>query len=190
MMRALRVGMLTVLLAGCGFAPPMRTFVLGDRPEGAETTRPQSGLVVIELKTVSLPDYLDSTDILRRAGPNEVVPSPTGRWAERLSLGITGALASALSRRRPDLSIVTVPPPRPGQRIVVDFQAIDIETSGQCRIVARWRITGDDARGPSKSGHGVLEENAGSMDDAAVAVALTKAIDQLAERIATTLEHE
>ncbi len=190
MMRALMVGMVAVLLAGCGFAPPMRTYVLGDRPQGAQAVQPPGGLAVIELKTVSLPDYLDSTDILRRVGPNEVVPSPTGRWGERLSQGITGALASALSRRRPDLSIVTVPPPRPGQRIVVDFQAIDIEATGQCRMVANWRITGADARGPWKIGHAVVDESAGSMDDAAVAAALTRAIDQLAERIATALEHE
>ena len=190
MRRALMVAMVAALLVGCGIGPPMRTYVLGDRPEGTEAVSSRGGLVVMELKTVSLPDYLDSTDILRRIGPNEVAPSPTGRWGERLSLGITGALASALSRRRPDLSIVTVPPPRPGQRIVVDFQAIDIEASGQCRMVVRWRITGDDSRGPWKSGHGVLEESAASMDDSAVVAALTKAIDQLAERIATTLEHE
>lgn len=189
MRHVLMVGVL-VLLAGCGFAPPMRTYVLGDRPQGAQTVQPPGGLVVIELKTVSLPDYLDSTDILRRVGPNEVIPSPTGRWGERLSLGITGALASALARRRPDLSIVTVPPPRPGQRIVVDFQAVDIESNGQCRMVANWRITGVDARGPWKMGHAVVDESAGSLDDAAVAAALTKAIDQLAERIASTLEHE
>jgi uncharacterized lipoprotein YmbA len=188
MIRALMVGSV-VLLVGCGLAPPLRTYVLGDRPQGAEAARQPGSLVVIELKTVSLPDYLDSTDILRRIGPNEVVPSPTGRWGERLSLGITGALASALSRRRPDLSIVTVPPPRPGQRIVVDFQAIDIEAQGQCRMVARWRVTGDDPRGLSKNGNGVVEESAGSLDDAAIAAALTRAIDQLAERIATTLEH-
>lgn len=179
-----------LLLAGCGFAPPMRTYVLGDRPEGGRTVQPPGGAVVIELKTVSLPDYLDSTDILRRTGPNEVIPSPTGRWGERLSLGITGALATALSRRRPDLSIVTVPPPRPGQRIVVDFQAVDIESNGQCRMVASWRITGADTRGPGKIGQAMVDESAGSMDDAAVAAALTKAIDQLAERIASTLEHE
>lgn len=188
MIRALMVAGV-ILLVGCGFAPPMRTYVLGDRPGGGEAAQSRDGLVVIELKTVSLPDYLDSTDILRRVGPNEVVPSQTGRWGERLSLGVTSALASALSRRRPDLSIVTVPPPRPGQRIVVDFQAVDIEATGLCRLVARWRVTGEDTRGTAKSGHGVVEENAGSLDDAAIAAALTRAVDQLAERIATTLEH-
>ncbi|OAN49603.1 hypothetical protein A6A04_19120 [Paramagnetospirillum marisnigri] len=152
--------------------------------------RAESSQTTIELKTVSLPDYLDSTDILRRVGPNEVAPSPTGRWGERLSLGVTAALASALSRRRPDLAVVTVPPPRPGQRIVVDIQALDTDAAGQCRMEARWRIAGPDARGPSTSGHGIFADGADAPDDAALAAALTRVIDQLAEGIVATLEHE
>ena len=41
-------------------------------------------LPVVELKPVSLPDYLNSTDILLRDGQNELTASPTGRWGERL----------------------------------------------------------------------------------------------------------
>jgi uncharacterized lipoprotein YmbA len=174
----------TALLTGCGFLPNPRTFVIGDAPP-AVGVRPETGLPIIELKTVSVPDYLDSTDILRRSGPNEVTPSPTGRWGERLSLGLTDALTSALSKRLPKLVITNTPTSEPLRRILVDIEQVDIGTD--CLMTARWRITHGDRQNASEGGRGTFSEIALTTDDAAIASAMTRLTDQLAEQIASAM---
>ena len=185
--RGLAVAMATTVLTGCGSLPLQRTYVLGDPPGPALGVRSETGLPVFELKTVSVPDYLDSTDILRRTGSNEVVASPSGRWGERLSLGLTDALASALSRRLPKLVIATAPAGEPTRRILVDVERLEIGAGGRCLMAARWRIAGSDGQAAS-SRRGTFGETATSADDAAVAAAMTRVVGQLADQIAATIE--
>ena len=138
---------------------------------------------IIQLRTVSIPDYLDSTDMLWRTGPNEVTPSPTGRWGERLSIGLTQALAAALSRRLPDQVITIQPASGPARSIFVDMAKIDISAAGQCLVAARWRITEADGKTVSERENDIFSETLASIDDPALASALTGAIDHLADRI-------
>ena len=188
--RGLTVVMATTWLTCCGSTPIPRTFVLGDAAPPAIGVWSEAGLPIVELNTVSLPDYLDSADILRGAGPNEVIASPTGRWGERLSLGLTHALATALSRRLPHLVVTTTPISEPVWRIFVDVQRVDIGAGGQCLLAARWRISQINGRPTPESEHGTFTETAASADDGAVALAMTRAVDHLAERIALKMDQE
>ncbi|CAA7617957.1 conserved hypothetical protein [Candidatus Terasakiella magnetica] len=165
----------------------MRTYVLGDQSWRPDGMRSETGLATIELRPVSIPDYLDTTDMFRRVGGNEVVPSPTGRWGERLSLGLTDALASALTRRLPDRVIATSPSARSGRRVFVHLDAIDMDTTGLCRVVASWRVTGAVE---VRAGRAILAETASALDDAAMAAVLTRVVGQLADQIAATLDGE
>jgi uncharacterized lipoprotein YmbA len=187
---SLALAAIAVLFAACNSLPVQRTYVLGDPAPPVSGVKSEAGLPIIELKTVSIPDYLDSTDILRRAGPNEVIPSPTGRWGERLSLGLTDALASALSRRLPKQVVTTMPTAEPTRRIFVDIERVDIDADGRCLLAARWQITEANGQSRSKSDHGTFSQTAASVDDPAVASAMTQAVDQLAEQIAKTIELE
>jgi hypothetical protein len=186
--RGLTFAAATVLLAGCGSDSTLRTYVLGSPALPSIGVWSEAGLPVIELRAVSVPDYLDSSDIVRRVGPNEVAASPTGRWGERLSQGLTHALASALSRRLPKVVIAMTPPSGPTRRLFVDIERFDIGVDGQCLVTARWRITAGDGQTISQSEHGAFREAAASSDDPAVASAMTRAVDQLAEQIAATIE--
>ena len=55
----------------------------------------------VQLQRVLIPDYLDTTDILLRVSVHEIHESTTGRFGERLSLGVTHALRSDLASRLP-----------------------------------------------------------------------------------------
>jgi hypothetical protein len=188
--RGLTFAAVTALLAGCGSSSTLRLYVLGSPARPTIGVWSEADLPVIELKTVSVPDYLDSSDILRRVGPNEVAASPTGRWGERLSVGLTQALASELSSRLPKVVIAMTPPSGPTRRLFVDIERFDIEADGQCLVTARWRITAGDGQTTSESEHGAFREAAASTDDPAIASAMTRAVDQLADRIAATIERE
>ncbi len=176
---------LPVLLAGCVGAPAPRVYVLGDAPNPPPGVASLAGRPVLQLLPVAVPDYLDTRDILLRSGANEVKPSPTGRWADRLSVGLTRALAVALAVRLPGTTVVTDPPVAPPARqAVVTVDSFEIRPDGQCLLAAHWTVTGGDGRSVLRSERGTFAEQAGDAGDAAVAAAMTRAVDRLAERLA------
>jgi uncharacterized lipoprotein YmbA len=181
---------LTTSLACCGAGSTMRTYVLGNPPSQTIGVWSESGLPVVALESVSVPDYLDSSDILRHTGPNEVTPSPTGRWGDRLSQDVTHALASDLSNILPKVVVVTSFVSDPFRRIFVEIERFDIEADGRCLLAARWHITAADGKSLSKSRHGTFSVTATSLDDPSVAAAMTLAIDQLAAQIAKNDEFQ
>jgi uncharacterized lipoprotein YmbA len=184
---ALMLAGLTLALAGCGSGPPVRTYRLGDAGPLATGVGSDAGRPILELRTVSVPDYLDSSDIQRDTGPNELTASPTGRWAERLSLGLTHALAVDLSTRLPGDVITTDAGVEPAHRLFVDIERAEISTDGTCVLAARWRVSPGHGDAIEASEHGVFRESAGSGDDAAVAAAMTRAVERLADQIAATM---
>jgi uncharacterized lipoprotein YmbA len=177
---------LVAALSGCSAAPEQRLYLLGDPATPTIGVRPETGIPIIALARIVLPDYLDSTDILRRSGASQIVPSSTGRWGERLSKGIADALQSALTRDLPAMAVTTAPVPHPALRLFVQIDSFDIGDDGRCLLAAGWRITAGDGQNAVKSASGIFAVNATAPDDDAIALAMTLAIDQLAQQIAAT----
>jgi uncharacterized lipoprotein YmbA len=176
-----------ILLGGCGTFPLPRIYVLGDSESPAPGVTDEAGLPHIELKTVTVPDYLDTTEIMRRMASNEVVASPTGQWGERVSAGITHALAVDLARRLPTIVIDSRGTAESPRRLLVDVERFEIGEDGRCALTARWRVNSLRDKGDGESRRGTFIEEARSNTDAAAAVAMTSAIDQLARQIAFTV---
>jgi uncharacterized lipoprotein YmbA len=187
-MTRLMIFVSALLLAACGTLPSQNIYLLEDQPATVAGVRSEAGLPIIELRKVSVPDYLDSTDILRRTGPHQVTASPTGRWGERLSLGLTDALSFDLSRKLTRQVVTTLPVAQPSRRLFVTIERADIGGEGICVIDADWQVTGEDGQSVAKREHGVFSEKAATPDDAAVASAMAHAVDQLATAIAATIE--
>jgi uncharacterized lipoprotein YmbA len=177
----------SLTLWGCGSYPLPKVYVLGDSPPMTPGVSRRIDMPVIELRTVSVPDYLDTTDILRRTGPNQVVASPTGQWADRLSVGVTQALVSDLSARLPKVDVETRSAYEPARRLLVDIERFEIAADGQCTLVARWRMTSAAGAVSAPSEGGTFVAGAGSGGDADDAAAMTHLIDQLADRVAMTV---
>lgn len=177
-----------LFLWGCSAYPLPKVYVLGDPPPSPPGVSSDVGLPVFELRTVSVPDYLDTTDILRRGGPNRVIASPTGRWGDRVSVGVTEALSSALSKRLPGVVIQSGSAYEPPRRILVDIVRFEVGPDGQCVLAARWGITTEGRKTQPWSEQGTFVETAKAPTDAAAASAMTSAVDQLADHIAVTIQ--
>jgi uncharacterized lipoprotein YmbA len=177
----------TLLLSGCGTFPLPKIYVLGDEAQATPGVTDESGLLHLELKTVTVPDYLDTTDILRRSASNAVITSETGRWGERVSLGITHALAIDLAKRLPNVVVESRGAYEPARRLLVDVERFEIGEDGRCTLIARWRITTADNKVDSKSESGAFIVAATARTDAAASMAMSSAIDELAARIALTV---
>lgn len=177
-----------VALSACSLAgPPPAEYVLGPIPAGKATTIPQPGLPIVEVERVRVPDYLDTTDILRREG-NRLVPSPTGRWGERLSVGLTRALTASLSLRLPRMVVTaTSPLERPTWQILVDLA--DFEPSeDKVVLVARWTIVEGARHRIVDSEQTSLVDAIPDADDSAVVAAMSHLVEELADRLVAGIE--
>ncbi len=105
--RSVRLRLLAVLAAalavppGCG-APPPQVYVLGNAVADAPATASQMNTPTVEVRPARVPDYLDTTDIVTRGAGGLIVPSQSGRWGERFSIGLTRAVGAALTKKLPE----------------------------------------------------------------------------------------
>lgn len=182
-----------IVLTGCAASPVLRTYVLGSPAAPDPGVINEAGRPVIEVPTVALPDYLDSTDILLRNGQNELTPSSTGRWGERLSLGITHTLEVDLAKRLPGVLVThTSVPGQPSVSLLVNVEAFDVHPDGECVLAARWTIPGEEGQPATIAQRGTFVTKAavspsGTLSDAIIVSAMAASVDQLADRIAMGL---
>jgi uncharacterized protein len=145
---------------------------------------------VLQLQRVLVPDYLDTTDIQLRTGAHEIHESATGRFAERLSLGITHALRSDIASRLPLYTVALGHAgDAPARQILVNVEAFDVAPDGRCLLVADWSILDVDHRVSLAADRGTFTATAAGLKtgDAAIVAAMAEAVRQLAERVAATV---
>jgi uncharacterized protein len=96
MRRSILAGML-LLLAGCLSLQPKpdttQFFLLTPAPPGQSVSAGST----VGLHKVTLPDYLDQSQLVKRVGPEQVEFLPMARWAEPLASQVVRVLASDLA---------------------------------------------------------------------------------------------
>jgi uncharacterized lipoprotein YmbA len=153
-------------------------------PAGAVAERP-----VMQLQRVLVPDYLDTTDIVLRTGTHEIRESTTGRFAERLSLGIARALRADLASQLPQYTIALAQSGiRTNRLLLVNVDTFDVWPTGRCVLIADWTLTDADRRVSLAADRGTFTSGAAGVNpgDGAVVSAMADAVRQLAESIAST----
>lgn len=191
-----RLGMILVLalgalgLCGCGpSAPPQTTYVLGTLAPPVERAEPVSGRPAIEVRPILMPDYLDGSDILVRGAGNVLRPSPTGRWGERLSVGTTRALADGLRKRLPDFAVTTSEPAVPQScELLVDIDSFEQYVDQPVLLIAEWRVLGPASRKALAAERTSITQTVKGSGDAALVAAMSRALEDLADRIAPELQ--
>lgn len=189
-------GLVISLLTACKLAgPPPAEYVLGTSSqqlvmsESTSRSQPTTGMPVVLVKRVQLPDYLDRTAMVERRG-NQLVPSSTSRWGERLSVGMTRALASSLAVHLPGMLVTTNPPlEHPARRLYVEV--ITFESSAEQQrviLIARWTITDGSGQQILMSEQASLRETIAGADGGAVAAAMSQAVEALAAQVAAGME--
>lgn len=138
------------LLGTACASPPLSLYTL-ERPEPRSEGAPLGHhAVVIELRRVILPDYLDSQDILVRDG-TRLDRSPRGRWASRFSVTITHYLTRLIAAHRPDALVTDQPQVRsPEDRIFITISTFDVTRSGTATLEADWTIVPHNPAEPER----------------------------------------
>jgi hypothetical protein len=136
-----------LLVAACA-GPPLVLYTLNVPTANAEPPPPGSVELVIQVVRVSIPDELDSQDIVYREG-DTLHRSQRGRWASRLSVGITDRLTERLAARRPDGLITDQPAAdAPSYRLLINISRLDVSIPGTAILDADWTIVPHDTGKP------------------------------------------
>jgi cholesterol transport system auxiliary component len=180
--RACLSGAVAVLLASCG-APPLTLYTL-NVPSANVDARPLGAKpVVIEIPRVTVPDELDGQDIIYRDG-DILHRSSQGRWASRLSLGITARLAERLAVRRPDALVTDRPQiETPAYRVLVNIDRLDVTSAGTATLDADWVIVPRDTAKPIRRDRTRLSATGPVSKDADVVALVGGLVDRLAQAI-------
>jgi hypothetical protein len=179
------VALLAMALGGCASSgPPPTEYVLGIEPSAIAVMSPVTQRPVLEIAMVRVPDYLDRTDLLTRSS-SQLTSSQSGRWGERLSVGITRALAASLATRLPNFVVTTTPPLNmPDRRLLVDVSTFEARADRQVVLAARWTITDGGNRSNIQSEQAVVVEPVSATGDSGAVAAMTRAVEDLADQIA------
>jgi uncharacterized lipoprotein YmbA len=185
---------LLLCAAACSSGPPRRIYLLTppiDPTAPTTTPSPTGGPAapkqLLEVRRVLVPDYLDNADILMRLGSDEVKASSSGRWGERLSLGVTHAIGTDLAARLPQYSIVQDGSSNSQRQLRITITALDLWQNGRCELSANWSIVDQDSKVPVTSGSGMFDSpsagGATNATDASLVEAVARALGKLADSI-------
>jgi uncharacterized protein len=175
-------------VAGCSSSRTKDVYVLNEAVDSPVDAKASVGGPVVQLQRVLVPDYLDTTEIRTRVGPHELRSSSTGRWAERLSLGITHTLLADLAVRLPtDMVMLAGPAEKPARRILVTVETFEAWPDGHCVLAANWTILEGDSRAVLTTGRDTIITPAvagGKSGDGKVVAGMADAVGRLAGSIA------
>lgn len=171
-----------VLLASCA-APPLTVYTLGAPSAATEIFPTGTHPVVIAVARVTVPDELDTTDIVVRDA-SALRRSQQGRWSSRLSVGITERLTRQLAGRRPDALVTNRPlTETPSYRVLVNIGRLDVTVSGGVTLDADWLIVPRDPSAPAKRDRRRLTASGPVATDQDVVTLVGRIMDELADAI-------
>jgi hypothetical protein len=191
----MKVGVLlgSVMLAGCFTARPDPTrFYVLTPITAADTPAPpaDAARVVLGLGPITLPRYLDRSEVISRVGNNEIRAADFDRWAEPLHLQIARTLAEDLAVLGAVSRVVHHPWYRASDLDAVlelDVLRFERNAEGHALLAARWRLRCPSGGVPLHTEEIILSDPATAADAAAVAEALSRQVAELSRRAAAAL---
>ncbi len=145
--------------------------------------------ISIGIGPINLPAYLDRTEVVTRTGPNEMKVSENNRWAEPLTATFNRTLTEDLSRLLGPRQIIQFPwyaTNEPDFQIEIVVYRFETDAKGEALLAGKWTIRDPRDQKMLYSSDMNIKEPAGSGDQAGAA-ALSQALGQLSQEVATTI---
>jgi len=173
----------------CSSAPPFQYYMLTTAAPSSPPllTPQQSAANQVGLGPVSVPSYLDRSNIVRRDGVTSVELSATDRWAEPLQDMLPRVLADNLASRLGVDRVVVLPTLRSQPlsfQVEVNFIRFDTDATGEAVLAAEWDLFSGTAAEPVQSGVTRARRAAAGDDRSAQVIALSATLGNLADEIA------
>ena len=185
---------LLLTLGGCAGTPPS-TFYLLESLSGGPASPATAALdrpISIGLGPVTLPDYLDRSQIVTRTSENTFQLAEFDRWAEPLSSNVSRTLAENLIFLLPNDSVV--PYPWPGSKdvayqVVVDVYRFDGILGNRALLEAQWSVLGKKDKKVLILKRSTFMEPVSESSFGALVSAQSRALGSLSREIALALQN-
>lgn len=184
-LRLASLAVATALLTGCA-SSAVRFYTLG-APAIAQNANPLNAATpTVSIDRIALPDYLDTQDMYLR-DDNQIIRSPNGRWASRLSQGATDFLAARLGQAWPHAFVTDQPQAGTAdERLTINISRLDISHNGQAALDADWTIIPKDEKRPVLHNRASFSANGTVATDSDNARLTQNLLDQLSRQIAAS----
>jgi len=183
---------LLLFAGGCGSTAPTRLYILHTLSSAGteQAAQTEGNSIAIGIGPVTLPEYLDRPQIVKRLSPNELKLSEFNQWAEPLGENFTKVLAENLSMLLYTNHVALYPwssSTAVDYQIAVDVIQFDSTSGGDVLLRVRWMvrdIEGEKVLLVRKTGY---SESANSGDFEAIAAAQSLALERFSRDIAQEL---
>lgn len=180
---------LVVTSVGClgPRADPSTYFVLTP-VTGAESGAPLA--ITLGVGPVTLPGYLDRSELVTRLSENQLAVSEVERWAEPLPASVSRAFTDNLVRlMRPDDYVVYPWYESAGvdYAVAVDLSRFEADSTGLVTLEASWWVRSGDGNETLRQDASLIQEGAGGLGTDRAVAALSTALARLAEEIAAAV---
>jgi len=177
--------LLVLALAGCGSSPKTQFIVLSQQPGPAVA----AGGRPIDVRNVIIPGAIDRQELVRANGPNGVRIDDIYRWAGPLDQMIQTTLAADLASRLPSGMVLMPgdPVPNDAQGVALTVDRFLDEGGGRVVLVADWSLLrGSDQHVVQRQRSHITVAAPGDGGQA-IAAAMSRALGQLADRMASAI---
>jgi len=183
--------LIIIFLAGCAKnSKPIEYYML-DASVGISTNEiiENDNGPLIGLGPIRLPEYLDRFQMVVAVSENKYKLIENHRWAEKLDQNVSLALFKSLPAQLGTDKMVRYPwPQRPGVdfQVKIDILELNIDQTGQSKLVAQWSIKSKDETLLNKRSSFTAEGSSTDIDQ--MVQAQSKCLTQLGQEIAANLK--
>src|SRR4029453_16827174 len=185
-------GVALLVLSGCLGRTPPTHFYLVPSLTGGDTAPPVSADqrdLTLAVGPVTVPPYLDRSQIVTRTSRAKLTLADFDQWAAPLGDTTARVLSEDLALLIPTERVVLYPWPRnidPDYQIMVEVLQFERGPGSQVVLVARWSLLDRDGKELALR-TSRINLTAGGTDYEATATAMGRALEVLAQDMATTL---
>lgn len=177
-----------LLLAGCGSSPPTHFFTLTPVPSSGSpgTLRGKP----LQVRDIELPPTMDRQQLMISGPGTQVQLLGQDRWAAPLKGLVRHTLTEDLRQRLGDRNVVSADVPQPPggvQVLVLTVHQFGADVSGQVTLDVDWSLGRGNPPKQVMQQHETVHVSAGSTEPGAIAQAMSRALGQVADRIAGRL---
>jgi uncharacterized lipoprotein YmbA len=150
-----------------------------------------SSPLIVGLGPITVPDYLDRADVVRRASDNRLAMASNERWGETLRAGLQRVLAADLARDLGPEFWVTSGSDRVERidvEVPIDVESFEPDAAGRVALITNWRIhwlQGEHRSILERTRQGTSEPITGTEDQVR---AMSNQIEALADTLAAAIK--
>jgi len=181
-----------VAVLGAGGCSTVTRYYTLSQVDGAAPLggRASSGSAVIAVGPVSLPDYVDRPQIVLRTSANTVAQATFDQWGGSLDDMVPRLLVGNLAARLPADHLVSFPQVSDlvfDYRVSISISQFDVSSAGEAVIAASWQVRGRPGSGAIVVRDTVVRAQAAGASYEDRVAALSRALGDLTDAIATVL---